>query len=193
MNWGEQFKSLRMCRVWLPTLMMLCMTSPANALQCIGDPAGPGAPNGRAASLRSAVKGVLGAGPENAAYCRHAAPPAIPENHLYMLAMYASARHARSGQTGVEDPVTGARVEPSEQGMTPQIQTALQSRFDIRWRPNLGPEWVHSVPSWVIDDAKNYKRRGLPILHLWESSHYLVALGLSSHGKPGIYFSQKLP
>jgi hypothetical protein len=49
------------------------------------------------------------------------------------------------------------------------------------------------VPSWVIDDAKNYKRRGLPILHLWESSHYLVALGLSSHGKPGIYFSQKLP
>jgi hypothetical protein len=33
----------------------------------------------------------------------------------------------------------------------------------------------------------------LPVLHIWESSNYLVALGLSNHGVPGVYFSQKLP
>ena len=42
-------------------------------------------------------------------------------------------------------------------------------------------------------DAKTYHRRGLPVLHLWESSNYLVALGLSNHGVAGLYFPQKLP
>lgn len=96
----------------------------------------------------------------------------------------------------MEDPVTGARLEPDARLATatsPEMESALQSRFDIRWRPNLGPEWVHNVPTWVIEDARNYKRRGLPIIHLWESSQYLVAVGLSKHGNPGIYFSQKLP
>jgi hypothetical protein len=76
---------------------------------------------------------------------------------------------------------------------TAEVRTAIESRFNLRWRPTIGPGWVRNVPSWVIDDAKSYKRRGLPMLHIWESSNYLVALGLSNRGVPGVYFSQKLP
>jgi hypothetical protein len=71
--------------------------------------------------------------------------------------------------------------------------SGIEARFGVRWQTMPGPAWVQRVPSWVIQDAKTYHRRGLPVLHLWESSNYLVALGLSNHGVPGVYFSQKLP
>ena len=69
----------------------------------------------------------------------------------------------------------------------------LDGRFGVRWQVMPGPAWVQRVPTWLIDDAKTYHRRGLPVLRLWQSPHYLVALGLSNHGVPGVYFSQKLP
>jgi hypothetical protein len=72
-------------------------------------------------------------------------------------------------------------------------ESGLEARFGVRWQAMPGPAWVQHVPSWLIQDAKTYHRRGLPVLHLWESSNYLVALGLSNHGVPGVYFSQKLP
>lgn len=76
---------------------------------------------------------------------------------------------------------------------TSDTQTARESRFGVRWRAVIGPEWVRNVPQWVIDDARNYKHRGLPVVHLWQSNQYQVALGLSNRGVPGVYFSQKLP
>jgi hypothetical protein len=72
-------------------------------------------------------------------------------------------------------------------------ESGLEARFGVRWQTMTGPAWVQRVPSWLIQDARTYHRRGLPVLHLWESSNYLVALGLSNHGVPGVYFSQKLP
>jgi hypothetical protein len=72
----------------------------------------------------------------------------------------------------------------------------IASRFDIPWQitPGPAPAWVQqNVPQWITDNAKNYRRRGLPLLRLWESSHYMVALGLNKHGVPGAYFTQKLP
>jgi hypothetical protein len=50
-----------------------------------------------------------------------------------------------------------------------------------------------NVPDWVTETARNYRHRGLPLVDLWQSSHCMVALGLSNHGVPGVYFSQKLP
>lgn len=67
------------------------------------------------------------------------------------------------------------------------------SRFDVHWQNSQGPAWLQDVPDWVTSNARNYRRRGLPLVHLWESPHYLVALGLSNHGVPGVYFTQKLP
>ena len=75
----------------------------------------------------------------------------------------------------------------------PDDQAGLESRFGVRWRAVKGPEWVRNVPQWVIDDARNYKHRGLPLVHLWQSTQYQVALGLSNRGVPGVYFSQRLP
>jgi len=76
---------------------------------------------------------------------------------------------------------------------TVERESGIEARFGVRWQTMPGPAWVQRVPSWVIQDAMSYHRRGLPVLHLWESSNYLVALGLSNHGVPGVYFSQKLP
>ena len=74
-----------------------------------------------------------------------------------------------------------------------ESESGLEARFGVRWQTTLGPAWVQHVPSWLIQDAKTYHRRGLPVLHLWESPNYLVAVGLSNHGVPGVYFSQRLP
>jgi hypothetical protein len=71
--------------------------------------------------------------------------------------------------------------------------SGIAPRLELHWRKELGPSWVANVPDWVIDNARNYHRRGLPLVHLWDSPHYLVAVGLSNHGVPGVYFSQKLP
>jgi hypothetical protein len=86
-----------------------------------------------------------------------------------------------------------SRPESAAPGATFASESGLEARFGVRWQTTLGPAWVQRVPAWLIQDAKTYHRRGLPVLHLWESSNYLVALGLSNHGVPGVYFSQKLP
>jgi hypothetical protein len=86
-----------------------------------------------------------------------------------------------------------SRPESAAPGVIFASESGLEARFGVRWQTTLGPAWVQHVPSWLIQDAKTYHRRGLPLLHLWESPNYLVALGLSNHGVPGVYFSQKLP
>jgi hypothetical protein len=91
-----------------------------------------------------------------------------------------------------------ARAQPdprmeSAARIASEMASTIAPRFDMHWRNSVGPEFVRNIPEWVTTDAKNYHRRGLPLVHLWESSNYLVALGLSNHGVPGVYFSQKLP
>jgi hypothetical protein len=67
------------------------------------------------------------------------------------------------------------------------VATAIGSQraavFDVHW--NNSPEWIRN--------ARAFRRRGLPIVQLWESSQALVAIGVNRHGVPGIYFTQKLP
>jgi hypothetical protein len=41
--------------------------------------------------------------------------------------------------------------------------------------------------------VRSYRRGGVPIVHLWESNHALVALGVSKHGVALIYRTQRLP
>jgi hypothetical protein len=86
-----------------------------------------------------------------------------------------------------------SRGQSATANTAPERESGLEARFGVRWQTTPGPAWVQHVPSWLVEDAKTYHRRGLPVLHLWESSNYLVALGLSNHGVPGVYFSQKLP
>jgi hypothetical protein len=90
---------------------------------------------------------------------------------------------------------TGSRFETSAK-LESHTGSPIASRFNIPWQitPGPAPAWVQqNVPEWITSNAKNYRRRGLPLLRLWESSHYMVALGLNNHGVPGAYFTQKLP
>jgi len=52
-------------------------------------------------------------------------------------------------------------------------------------------DWINNPPEWV-KAARNYKRQGMPILHLVQSESTSVALGLSNKGKPGLYFTRKV-
>jgi hypothetical protein len=57
--------------------------------------------------------------------------------------------------------------------------------LDIRWR-----ESRELVSADVVSMIRNYRRDGLPIVHLYESNHNLLAIGVNPHGLPGIYFTR---
>jgi hypothetical protein len=57
-----------------------------------------------------------------------------------------------------------------------------------------GPISIHwqSKPE-IVRVARQLRRNGLPIVRLWQSGPNLLAIGISPHGVPGIYFTQKGP
>jgi hypothetical protein len=75
---------------------------------------------------------------------------------------------------------------------TPEIVANEEARsrvaFEIHWRND--PDFVSPK---IAGLARNFRRNGLPIVHLWQSGRNLLAVGLNPHGKPGIYFTQKIP
>lgn len=83
--------------------------------------------------------------------------------------------HARHNLGGSEIPLglpsAGATVENDS-----------KVAFPVRWQK---PEVERVV--------RSFRRTGLPIVHLWGSGRNVLAVGLSPHGVPGIYFTQKLP
>jgi hypothetical protein len=166
----------------LVALAMLVINASAHAQPCPSDPPGvnPSSPHPTSATLRSAIRSTLNlSGP--AQPCHRSTPnQAIDVHHLSLAA--ASLVIAR--QTRIE-------MDPRATDGEGRVQAGQP--LSVQWRNTVGPAWVASVPDWVTDTAKNYRHRGLPLVDLWQSSHYLLALGLSNHGVPGVYFSQKLP
>jgi hypothetical protein len=177
-----------------------CASTPpagSTAEATVGDHAGPL----RSVSLRSALHGTVGTPglASSPPSCHRSGSPLasmasalLPHSYVARPLIDGYSVSAASGNVAHE-----MRME-----MNPRIansgaaldgQSGLEARFGVRWQTMPGPAWVQSVPSWLVQDAKTYHRRGLPVLHIWESSNYLVALGLSNHGVPGVYFSQKLP
>jgi hypothetical protein len=80
-----------------------------------------------------------------------------------------------------------------EQQRTVAVGTPVQqSLSEVHWAD--ARDWIHNPPEWV-KAAKNYRRQGMPIIHLMQSQDKstLLALGISNHGKPGLYLTQKLP
>ena len=67
---------------------------------------------------------------------------------------------------------------------------------DNRWPVAFAINWHTQSgivnPQEIVSRARNMRRTGLPIVHLWQSDKNLVALGLSPHGVPGVYFTQRL-
>ncbi len=57
--------------------------------------------------------------------------------------------------------------------------------FAIPWR-----ESREIVSADIVSMVRNYRRDGLPLVHLWQSDQNRVAIGLNPHGMPGIYFTR---
>jgi hypothetical protein len=57
----------------------------------------------------------------------------------------------------------------------------------IQWR-----ESREIVNADIVGLVRNYRRDGLPIVHLYQSNQSVLAVGLNNHGVPGIYFTRHI-
>lgn len=125
-----------------------------------------------------AVQGPLVQGKDTPATARWR----LPEDET-PVAHWANADPASIAlKTGLSDaPATSRAATPS---------SPLAPGFSVPWDDS--PAWMHSAPT-LVQAAKSFRRQGLPILHLWQSTHYQLALGFSPHGRAGLYFTQRIP
>jgi hypothetical protein len=163
---GASFGQLKQRLGSLAAFFFLCSVAVNAGAQCVSDPPAAATINTHSVSIRSAAAWQLA--------CRR------------FSATTRDTRISLDSSSDTPSIDTQNRIEA-------EIGSPIAARFDMRWQSSIGPAWVQSVPQWVTSDARNYHRRGLPLLQLWQSHHYLVALGFSNHGVPGVYFSQKLP
>jgi hypothetical protein len=102
-----------------------------------------------------------------------------PEDHRWLLAR----------EMGVNAPYDYSH------GRSAELDSPVaRSISQLQWADS--NDWIHNPPAWMreaVNDAHNYKKRGMPIVHLWASPHGVLAIGVNSHGTPGLYFSQRLP
>ena len=60
--------------------------------------------------------------------------------------------------------------------------TRSAAALALRWQDR--PEWERNL--------RSYRRGGAPLVHLWQSSHAVVGIGVSRRGIAGIYLTQTL-
>jgi hypothetical protein len=85
----------------------------------------------------------------------------------------------------------GAAIVAGEHIRDLESETPVtRSMGQVQWVDSR--DWIHNPPEW-LKAVKDYRRQGMPIVHLMRSEHTLVAIGVSNHGKPGLYFTSRLP
>ena len=82
---------------------------------------------------------------------------------------------------------TGAesRELPAAAGRDRKTVEHSPSGMAIQWR-----ESREIVNADIVGLVRNYRRDGLPIVHLYQSTQNVLAIGLNNHGVPGIYFTR---
>jgi hypothetical protein len=85
--------------------------------------------------------------------------------------------------------VSAANVVSQHARETELESPVADSLSELHWTDS--HDWINNPPEW-LKAARNYKRQGMPIIHLMQSKDTLVALGVSNHGKPGLYFTRKV-
>jgi hypothetical protein len=173
----------------------------ASAAQCVTEPVSATQASSNHASGHSGLLGTLSlssiAATESACQKEHIAPAgdlhrSSPSSANGFLIAAGNARMG-SDYRGPLDSRFAANAPTESRVAMAEAASPIAKQLDVHWQNNAVPLVVQSVPEWVTSSAKNYHRKGLPVVHLWESSNSLIALGLSNHGVPGLYFSQKLP
>jgi hypothetical protein len=82
-------------------------------------------------------------------------------------------------------------ARPVQSGAGPIRQHDLlgsDTNFDSRNKPHFPIRW--QVSPDVVRVARQFRRRGLPILRLWRSNYSVLAIGLNPRGVPGIYVTR---
>jgi hypothetical protein len=135
--------------------------------------------------LWEAVPGLTARGGCNRESPAHPASYAAAVSSRLSAAMEASKWSLASTRSAEQ---IAAEHAPDASAETP----VQQSLSGVHWADSR--DWIHNPPEW-LQAAKNYKRQGMPILHLLQSQDKStsLALGVSNHGKPGLYLTQKLP
>jgi len=105
----------------------------------------------------------------------------LPEDQTYIV-------HSADAGAAAADLKRGLSATPATSSATRQ-NSAPVSGFSVPWDDS--PAWMHNAPT-LVHAAKEFRHQGLPILHLWQSTQYQLALGLSSHGRAGLYFTQRI-
>jgi hypothetical protein len=90
----------------------------------------------------------------------------------------------------VQSAMSAATIATEHSRDTEYETPVERSMNEVHWADS--HDWIHNPPEW-IKEVKNYRKQGMPIIHLMESKQTLIAIGVSNHGKPGLYFTRKLP
>lgn len=110
------------------------------------------------------------------------APPHTPLN-VALPATTAAKLSARP--VALDEPrATRVNADTPVEATEPKGERATAG-LDIRWRESreiVGPDMVSMI--------RNYRRDGLPVVHLYQSGQNLLAIGLNQRGLPGIYFTR---
>jgi hypothetical protein len=167
--WTKHHRVMRLARAVLSALLLELSFAGIAAADCT--PVSP--PNVRSANGRGADGSMGSSHPRSS--CAHELPVHTPEGVNRWSAV--SAQSAASVAT--------------EYSRQTEYETPIErSLNELHWADS--HDWIHNPPAW-IKDAKNYRKQGMPIIHLMESKQMLIAFGISNHGKPGLYFNRKLP
>ena len=81
--------------------------------------------------------------------------------------------------------VVESRDPPSAAGNERSAGDHPPAGLAIHWR-----ESREIVNADIVGLVRNYRRDGLPIVHLYQSTQNSLAIGLNNHGVPGIYFTR---
>jgi hypothetical protein len=115
--------------------------------------------------------------------------------HSTLSTTIAAGTHAGgvdAGRWSMAGALSAASVA-SQHEQNAEMETPVQrSLSNVHWADSR--DWINNPPEW-IKAARNYRRQGMPLVHLLQSQNKssLLALGVSNRGKPGLYFTQKLP
>ena len=121
------------------------------------------------------------------------AGPHAPHQHITALALMTAAPQALQRPLPLEQPRHALdRRAPDARSLAGMEGAGGEYRasFPIRWQ-----KYSELVNPEVEHMARNFRRQGLPLVHLWQSAsgEHLVAVGLNPHGVPGIWLTQKVP
>lgn len=124
----------------------------------------------------------------------HAATPGAPSTSE-RFAPRAAAKHLQFGAAKAPD--FGRRSEVASPAMRSLDGAPFTSRDEggaLERRTASAPFAIHwqTTPE-LVRQVRELRRRGLPIVHLWQSTRAMVAIGLNKHGVPGIYITQRVP